>query len=141
VGRLKFGGARAAIRPAAALMVALIPKSAELIVPVPTASGRIRTRGYDQAVLLARRITNRTPLSFAPVLVRTGQARQVGAGREKRRVQLRGVFHVSDQAMVRGRHVVLVDDVITTGATLEAAAAALKAAGARRVSALVFARA
>jgi ComF family protein len=141
VGRLKFSGARAAIRPAATLMAPMMPDGAEVVVPVPTASSRVRTRGYDQAVLLARSLAGRTSLLFAPILRRTGQARQVGASREQRRAQLHDAFRVGDMVAIRGRHVVLIDDVVTTGATLEAAAAALKSAGARRVSAVVFARA
>jgi ComF family protein len=112
-----------------------------VIVPVPTATSRVRLRGYDQAVLIAKALAQQTRHEYVPCLRRVGQQRQVGASRTQRLQQMEQSFLVGDTTAFRGRHVVLVDDVMTTGATLESAAAIVKAAGAKRVEAVVFARA
>jgi ComF family protein len=115
--------------------------AAAVIVPVPTSTKRVRQRGYDQAVLLARRIAREINGSYVGTLERHGQQQQRNASRAQRLKQLQDAFVISHPDRIRGKHVVLVDDVVTTGATLEAAAHALKAAGAGRVSAVVFAQA
>jgi ComF family protein len=139
------------VRPMTAAMSQLIIDSAPatetahtlvtVVVPVPTATDRRRRRGYDQATLIARALARRQDLAHVPCLRRLGRAHQVGAGRAQRLAQLAGAFVVVRPDRIRGKHVVLVDDVITTGATFEAAARALHQAGAARVSAVTFARA
>ena len=109
-----------------------------VIVPLPTATKRVRMRGYDQSVVLARRLAESTQTRWLPCLARLGQAHQVGANRTVRQAHMRGVFRIRRPHLVKGMHVVLVDDVCTTGATLEAAARTLKKAGAASVEALVF---
>ncbi len=142
VHALKFAGAR----PLAGVMAAQIAAAAPpallapgaVLVPVPAHPGRRRARGYDQAELLARALARRTGLSVRLVLRRGGGAtRQVGASRDVRRAPGR----LAIAAVARSpRSVVLVDDVHTTGATLEACAAVLKGAGALRVTAVTWAR-
>lgn len=141
VWRLKFHGTQAAAREMARLMAPHLPAAEAVLVHVPTASSRVRQRGYDQARLLTRELTCRNGLERASLLARIGQHHQVGASREQRITQLAGAFRAANAAKVRGMHIILVDDVLTTGATLEAAAKVLKAAGARRVDGLVFAQA
>lgn len=110
------------------------------LVPVPAHPARRRARGHDQAHLLARALAARTGLPVARCLRRRGGAaapRQVGAGRS---VRLEAGRHA---LRVRGRPspvVALVDDVHTTGATLDACARVLLDAGALRVVALAYAR-
>jgi ComF family protein len=108
---------------------------------VPTATSHVRERGYDQARLLAREISRQGRYTYLDCLSRVGQTRQVGASRERRQRQLRGVFRASVPDRVQNRLILLVDDVATTGSTLEIAAYALKSAGVRNIEALVFARA
>ena len=139
IGRLKFGGAQAAADGMARAMAALLPDEDVLLVYLPTASSRIRRRGYDQAKLITRHLLRYTGKRSLACLARHGQQRQVGATREQRLKQLRESFTVIRP--VTGAHIVLIDDVTTTGASLEAAAAALKVAGAVRIEAVVFARA
>jgi ComF family protein len=152
VRKLKFSGAQAVVRPMVVSIVRLTtdtlssltvtrPLLTVIVVPVPTATSRQRRRGYDQATLLARALARRQGLAHVPCLRRLGRAHQVGAGRSQRLVQLAGAFVVARPERIRGKHVVLVDDVITTGATFEAAARVLRQAGAARVSAIAFARA
>lgn len=143
VWRLKFGSARMAAREMAQVMAERYPIDGNrvLIVPISTATSRIRQRGYDQAQLLARELSRTTRAPYLNCLRRLGQHQQVGASRQKRLEQLQGTFRVSSPGPVRGAHILLVDDVITTGATLEAAAASLKAAGASRITAITFAQA
>ena len=149
VRKLKFSGAQAAIRPMIAAMSRLLvdissvneQASSLVVVPVPTATGRQRRRGYDQASLLARAVARRQGVGYVPCLRRLGQAHQVGAGRAQRLAQLSGAFVVVRPERIHGKHVVLVDDVITTGATFEVAARVLHQAGAAHVSAIAFARA
>jgi ComF family protein len=140
VWRLKSGGAQEAAGIMAAKMVPLLAGNKRpVLVSVPTATTRVRQRGYDQAYLLARALARKAGLPWMKCLVRMGQAHQVGASREQRQRQLSSAFRVVQQRFVQGGHLVLIDDVVTTGSTLEAAAKILKEAGAARVDALTFA--
>jgi len=106
------------------------------IVPVPTARLRSLRRGFDPAVEIAAALAERTRMPLCPCLVRHGGGRQVGRRRAER------IGHPPAIAP-RGetpRGVLLVDDVLTTGATLSACARALRAAGAVRVAAVTFTR-
>lgn len=107
------------------------------LVPVPTASSRVRIRGYDQAVLIGKELSKLSGLPCVQLLQRRGQQRQVGQTRTQRLVQLHDAFY--SKTVNEHKNIVLVDDVTTTGATFEVAAACLKAAGAKRVQAIAFA--
>lgn len=138
----KFERARAAADVIAKAMDETLPymEGKTLVVPVPTATGRIRQRGYDHSALLARSIARRRNLMAVYALANLAQTRQVGANRQKRLEQLKNNFLVTRLSLVRGAEILLVDDVVTTGATLETAAKALKQAGAKSINALVFAQ-
>jgi ComF family protein len=144
VWKLKFGRARAAADEIAAILAertAFNDPSAVIITHVPTATNRVRQRGYDQAALIAKALASRHGIAYTPLLLRQGKHKQVGASRTARVSQLQQAFSPVRRKHIAGTHVVIVDDVVTTGATLTAAAAALKAAGARKVEAIVFAQA
>jgi ComF family protein len=140
--RFKFHYARAAAQPIAQLMSEILPFFTRkiIVVHVPTATVRRRQRGFDQAELLARELARSLHLPQATLLARLGQSRQVGATREQRLQQLINGFHPRKPYLIKGAHILLVDDVTTTGATLEAAAKVLKQAGAKRIDAVVFAQ-
>ncbi len=111
-----------------------------LIVPVPLHRWRLWKRGYNQAALIAHALAKRTGAAMAvDALVRIRSTSASGAmGREARYANVAGAFRVARP--VAGKRVVLVDDVLTSGATGEACAAALKLAGAASVNLLTFAR-
>jgi len=112
-----------------------------VVVSVPLARGRRRERGYDQAALLADALAHATGAERRRGALRRVRetAPQVGRDRTARARNVAGAFAAA--AGVADRDVVLVDDVVTTGATADACARALKAAGARTVSVLALARA
>lgn len=115
--------------------------AASLVLPMPLSCQRLRERGFNQALELARHLSpNKT---HAHVLLRSGDsAHQVGASREERLELVRDAFWVSPEhtSDVRGQHVVLLDDVMTTGASLYEAARALRSAGAAHITGVVLAR-
>jgi ComF family protein len=160
--RMKHGGRRLAARRLARLLItplAGVLAAAEmgpggLVVPVPLHAKRLRARGFNQALELARcalvglaRAPALAPPSGLPrlernLLHRTRPTRELGhAGPAARLAEVSGAFVVSDTARVRGRQILLVDDVFTTGATLSECAEALLRAGAAEVHALALARA
>jgi ComF family protein len=142
IWRLKLAGARAAAHTMVKHMAFMIKQDVQrpLIIPVPTATSRARQRGYDQAKLLARELARQTRLPYLDCMSRTGQTHQHGLPRHTRLAQLNAAFRVRRPKAIAGADILLVDDVLTTGATLEAAAATLRAAGANRIEAVVFAR-
>lgn len=149
VQKYKFAPQRSASRPLARLMAEALlsfnsteelKQSNYLIVSIPTASSRVRQRGFDHAALLAKRIAAQTHLSYSQPLRRIGQARQVGTKRIARLAQTKGSYVVHKPHDIIGRKILLIDDVVTTGATLQAASKVLRSAGAKQVDALVFAK-
>jgi ComF family protein len=114
----------------------------DVVLPIPLGRSRLSQRGYNQASLIARPIAMALQLTYAPrALVRWRETRsQVGLSREQRRDNVTGVFRARSK-VVRGRAVLLIDDVATTGSTLSSAAEALLAAGAVQVHAFTAARA
>ena len=115
---------------------------ADVIVPVPLTTARRRSRGYNQALLLAREIARETGVPVAEALRRSGRSTPQAqtATAEQRRQNVTGAFETARPAEVEGRRVLLIDDVATTGATLSACAGELLAAGAAEVSGLTFGR-
>ncbi len=141
----KYTGRTDLAGPLAALMAAFWerhPLPADLVVPIPLHPNRQRERGFNQAGLLAQAFAAQTGLPLAlDGLARVREtAPQVGLSAQERRDNVRGAFHAWGDAWA-GRRPLLVDDVCTTGATLEACAAALRSAGSRSVYALTLARA
>jgi ComF family protein len=138
----KFERAQAAAAPVARLMAEPVPylDRQVIVTHVPTATSRVRRRGYDHARLLAGQLAKNLDLAYAPLLMRLGQTRQVGSKRSSRLAQLQGAFTVRKSGPIQGGHILLVDDIVTTGATLELAARVLKAGGAKSIDAAVFAQ-
>ncbi len=112
-----------------------------LVVPVPLHPVRLAERGFNQSALLAARVVGRLDGRFEPRgLVRTRETpRQTTLDRAARATNVAGAFRARDASVVRGRAVLLVDDVATTGATLDACARALLDAGAASVGRAVVA--
>lgn len=115
---------------------------ADLLIPVPLHPTRLVKRRYNQAALLARALAKITDIDFAPdILFRSRRTESQGGFNARARIKnVRGAFSVRHPDKIKDRNLVLVDDVFTTGATLEACAHALKKAGAARVDGICLAR-
>jgi ComF family protein len=147
--QLKFGG-KLALAPwfAEVLRDAVLEQPGfllpQVLCPVPLGPQRLVERGFNQALEMARPLSRHLGIALCERLaVRVLDTRaQSGVAPDQRRRNIRGAFAVSPQqlAMVRGRHIGVVDDVMTSGHTLSELAATLKRSGAARVSNFVFAR-
>lgn len=134
LARLKYRNQRSCVRWLASAMATTLPSGlvADAVTWAPTSSKRRRKRGFDQAELLARALSRETGVPVVSLLRRVDEAGQTGRNRNQR-------FHAPVFTARRPppRAVLVVDDVITTGATLQSAAQSLIRAGAERVDAVV----
>lgn len=118
-----------------------ILKGADLIVSVPLHRRRLFVRKYNQAALLGQEVSRISLIAHNPFVLKRVRMTEKQSSRQKRFENVRKAFEFDPRFDVRGRTVVLVDDVITTGATAFACAAALRGAGAKEVRFLMFAKA
>jgi ComF family protein len=143
--KLKYRGVRAVAGVLGAEMAEVINQrgwlDSALLVPVPLHSTHLRERGYNQAGLLAESVSKACKLAIDEIhLVRVRQTRsQVGLGLHERAENVANAFEWRG-ASLAGKNILLVDDVCTTGATLNACATALKGAGANHVRAITLTR-
>ena len=144
--RARLPLAEAFAQRVAQAMETQLPDFPELMVPVPLSEARLAARGFNQAAEIARSLAHRTGIPLQLHLcarIRDTKA-QAGLPVSQRRVNMRGAFTARLDAntltQLRGRHVLVVDDVMTTGHTLNEIAACLKRQGAARVTNAVFAR-
>lgn len=141
--RLKYGGRTAFAETVGRQMARLMPAGADLLVAVPLHRWRLWSRGFNQAALIAASLTRATGVPNDPLLLRRIEAtpplRGMGAAARARAVA--GVFRVADpRGTLKGKAVVLVDDIHTSGATTDGCTRALRQAGAAQVTILCWAR-
>lgn len=134
---IKFERARAGAQDVARAMARLLPDGPFTITHAPTATSRIRARGYDQAEIIAKELARATGQRYRALLARTAQQRQLGQSRLNRKQQMQNAFRLL--CPVPQGSILLIDDVLTTGATLDSAATTLRSNGAQHVCAAVFA--
>lgn len=142
---LKYDGLEPLARPLAERLAPLLGQAGpvDLLVPVPLHRSRRRARGFNQSELLAAEISRLSGKPMVAALLRRTRPTetQTGLTHRQRRLNVQGAFIVARTEAVRGKHIALIDDVITTGATAGACARVLKRAGAARVVVLALARA
>lgn len=136
----KYGGRLAAIRALAFLLPAALPRLPDVIVPMPLSPQRLRVRGFNQALELARHAANgiRAPIAADLCVKVRDTPSQTDLPWKERRKNVRGAFVVRER--LDGLHIAVVDDVLTTGATLNEIARNLKKSGALTVSGWIVAR-
>jgi ComF family protein len=139
----KYSGVRPLARPLADLLMNALPRDQrfDALVPVPLHWRRRWARGFNQSELLARMVAKRTGIPMVGALRRTkATAAQAGLSNTRRRQNVTAAFTCRRQDRVGGKHILLIDDVMTTGSTAAACALALKRAGAAKVALLTVAR-
>ncbi len=138
--QLKFHRLRSAAAAASALVSEALPEGlpVEVVTSVPISPARYRERGYNQSGIVARMVARRLQLPYRPLMGRETSAHQMGLDRAARLTQIKGAFY--PLRMLDGQSVLVVDDVITTGATLSESAQTLRGAGAGKVWGAVVAR-
>lgn len=139
----KYGRVETLASPLGEMLASALPRDQrfDLIAPMPLHWMRRWTRGFNQADLLARAVGHRFGIPVRSVVRRTrSTAAQAGLTNAKRRANVSGAFAVKSKQQVRGRRILLIDDVLTTGATVSACGLALKKGGAVHVSVLTLAR-
>ncbi len=114
----------------------------DLILPIPLHKNRLRERGFNQAHLLAKEIARVSKIDLDPfILIKTKSTEaQALLPAEERRKNLKGAFQLKDSSKIKGKRILLIDDVYTTGTTIEEASKVLVRQGAETVEALVLAR-
>ena len=143
IHRLKYNGEFARAEMLASHLLALTDtiESADVLIPVPMHRNRQQLRGFNQAERIARHLSNSCGIPVASAILRTvDTGTQVGRGQSARWESVKGAFECIDTAPIRGRNLLIVDDVITTGATVSHCAVELMRAGAASVSAISIAR-
>ncbi len=134
IHELKYERARAAAEVLATFLTPRInSKEFDFVTSVPTDPARRRQRGYNQAELIAKAVAKELSLPYVQVLLRVKPIHQVGAERKRRLQQIKGAFLPYRELFINESRVLVVDDVVTTGATLAECASVLKAAGAKRI--------
>jgi ComF family protein len=114
----------------------------DYLIPVPLHPKRLRERGFNQALLLGKALEDIPPAKIKPGLLKRVRHTppQVHLNPDERRQNVQGAFALKDPSGVRGKNILLVDDVFTTGATVNECARVLKKAGAGRVTVYTLAR-
>ena len=147
IHRYKFGGQAVYAVPFGKRMARCLREERDpahfLVTWVPLSEKRLKQRGYDQARLLAEELMKELGLDPPQSLlrkIRNTRAQSSLTEEKDRRANVKGAYEVIDSSLVRDAHILLVDDVVTTGATLTACAAELRKAGAAEVSATTLAR-
>jgi ComF family protein len=142
--RLKYGSKVALARTMARYMAPLVGEQGadKLLVPVPLHRRRLWRRGFNQSAIVARELSRRLHVPLALDALKRVKATPPlkGLSMLQRRRTVSGAFRANPKAKLRGRTVILVDDVLTTGSTANACARALKRAGAARVELVSWAR-
>jgi ComF family protein len=140
IGGLKFKYMRAGARECAALLSPLLsPSDYDYIVPIPTSRRHRRIRGYDHMLLIAAALSRMTGIPASSLLLSTSDHTQHQLGRHERAVVIREAFAVVRPVSSASRYLII-DDIVTTGATLRQAAICLRQAGARHISVAAIAR-
>ena len=137
---LKFNNKRYLSRAIAGELVCLVPEGAQLITCVPLHKSRLRRRGYNQSELIARELAKLCGIPYENLLLRTrATAEQARIEEQGERIKnVKGAFCAKEGVDVVGKSIVLIDDVITTGATSEECVQVLKRKGAQSVTAMSF---
>jgi ComF family protein len=132
IQRFKYESRPDLARGLATLIAPLSPIDAEVLVPVPLHPNRLAERGYNQSALLALALspTLRIPEDTRCLLRERDTPRQAELGKLARQANTEGAFRVRDRARASGRRIAIVDDVVTTGATVAACVKTLREAGA-----------
>ncbi len=141
IKKFKFNRCKSAALPLAAIINSQLPINNDfLITYIPTTPQRIRQRGYDQAFLLAKEVSKLSGQPLSKLLYRKKDCRQLGLSRRARDQQIDNAFAIINPQKVHAKNILIIDDVITTGATLNSAAKTLAAAGAQGVYAATVAK-
>ncbi|MES2096241.1 MAG: ComF family protein [Pseudomonadota bacterium] len=142
--RLKYGGRLAFATTVARLMARHMPDDADLLVPVPLHRWRIWGRGFNQAALIAAALSRSSGVAHDPLLLRrlkrTPALRGMNPRQRAQTVRAAFAIDLKRSSRTKGKHVVLVDDVYTSGATTDACTRALRKAGAAKVTILCWTR-
>jgi len=138
--KLKFDRAGAGSKTIAKALSECLPDLPKdtLVTYVPTANKRVRIRGYDQSKLISKELAKIRGWKHTDALRRLGSSRQVGSSRKQRLQQLEGAFLVINEARIENGRILLIDDVLTTGSSIETASKVIKKAGAKSIDAAVF---
>ena len=144
IGALKYNFVKELAKPMSEIMINNLKQfelANLLLVPVPLHKIKLRERNFNQAELLVKNISNETGLACADVLTKIKNTKsQTELGFNDRKGNVKNVFRCQNKEIIRNKNILLVDDVITTGATLQECAKILKQNGAKTVGAIVFAK-